>query len=146
MAIPFKTQMSVPFEFICPQGALFLGVQPVTDFDKRGSGDDQARDPETGERMWQVTVLDLDPEGGRFGGTKELKIKVAAAVQPVPPSPVHPGYPPAVEFTDVTISPYVDSQRCKHRSGQSHRCGARQAWSIRAGAMVDPRPAGKKAA
>src|SRR5689334_20425747 len=134
--------MSVPFEFVCPHGALFLGVEPVTDFDKRGSGDDQARDKDTGERVWQVTVLDLDPEAGRFGATKELKVKVVAPVQPVPPSPAYPGYPPAVEFTDMTISPYVDTNKCRHRPGQQHRCGARQGWSIRAGAMVDPREAG----
>jgi hypothetical protein len=140
VAIPLTTKMSVPFEYVCPQGCLFLGVSPVTDFDKRGSGDDQARDKETGLRLWQVKVLDLDPEAGKFGATNELKIKVAADVQPVPPAPQVPGYPPAVEFTDVTITPYVDSQKCKGEK-KPHKCGARQAWSIRAGAMVEPRTA-----
>ena len=139
MAIQMSTKHQVPFDQVCPHGALFLGVEPVIDFDLRGRGDDQARDKDTGERLWQVRILDLDPAAGRFGGSKELKIKVASPVQPVPPTSAVPGYPPAVEFTDVTLTAYVDSQRCKGavKTGP-HRCGARLGWSIRAGAMVGP--------
>jgi hypothetical protein len=49
----------------------------VKDFDAKGS-DDQARDKETNKRLWQVRVLDLDPEAGRFGASKEVKVKIAA--------------------------------------------------------------------
>jgi len=135
--VPSMIKVPVPFEYVFPHGALCLGVEPVTDFDKRGQGDDQARDKETGERLWVVKVLDLDPEAGRFGGSKEVKVKIAAPVQPVPPASKIPGYPPAVEFTDVVLTPYVDSQRCKGGAGV-HKCRARQAWSIRAGAMREP--------
>jgi hypothetical protein len=44
MAVPNTIKVPVPFEYVFPHGALCLGVQPVTDFDKRGQGDDQARD------------------------------------------------------------------------------------------------------
>ena len=142
--VPSVIKVPVPFEYVFPHGALCLGVEPVTDFDKRGQGDDQARDKETGERLWVVKVLDLDPEAGRFGGSKEVKVKIAAPVQPVPPASKIPGYPPAVEFTDVVLTPYVDSQRCKGGAGV-HKCRARQAWSIRAGAMTEP-AAAKRAA
>ncbi|SCG14982.1 hypothetical protein GA0070610_1207 [Micromonospora echinofusca] len=135
MAVPNTIKVPVPFEYVFPHGALCLGVEPVTDFDKRGQGDDQARDKDTGERLWVVKVLDLDPEAGKFGGSKEVKVKIAAAVQPVPPASKIPGYPPAVEFSDVTLTPYVDSQRCK---GNAHKCRARQAWSIRASAVTEP--------
>ncbi|MFC0002823.1 hypothetical protein [Micromonospora siamensis] len=135
MAVPNTIKVPVPFEYVFPAGVLCLGVQPVTDFDKRGQADDQARDKDTGERLWVVKVLDLDPEAGKFGGTNEVKVKIAAPVQPVPPASKIPGYPPAVEFTDVTLTPYVDSQRCK---GNAPKCKARQAWSIRAGAMTEP--------
>jgi hypothetical protein len=65
---------------------------------------------------------------------------VVAPVQPVPPASVIPGYPPAVEFAGVTITPYVDSQRCK---GNGPKCRSRLAWSIRAEAMTEPKQAGK---
>jgi hypothetical protein len=130
--VPNALKVPVPFDYVFPAGALFLGVEPATDFEKRGQGDDQLRDKETGERIWLVRVLDLDEQAGRFGGTKEVKVKVLAAQQPVPPTPAIPGYPPAVEFADVTLTPYVDSQRCK---GSADRCRSRLAWSIRATQM-----------
>jgi len=137
-------KVPVPFDFLCPAGALCLGVEAATDFDKRGQADDQVRDKETGERVWLVKVLDLDPEAGKFGGSKEIKVKVVAPVQPVPPTSAIPGYPPAVEFTGITLTPYVDSQRCKGGPG-AHKCKARQAWSIRATGMTEPQSAGKPA-
>ncbi|MFI7543048.1 hypothetical protein [Actinoplanes sp. NPDC049599] len=138
--IPSSIKIPVPWEYVAPHGALCLGVEPATDFDKRGQGDDQMRDKETGERVWLVKVLDLDPEAGKFGASKELKVKVVAAQQPVPPTSTVPGYPPLVEFTDVTLTPYVDSQKCK---GNGSKCRARQAWSIRASGLTQPQQAVK---
>jgi hypothetical protein len=135
VAVPNALKVPVPFDYVFPAGALFLGVEPATDFDKRGQGDDQLRDKETGERIWVVRVLDLDPEAGKFGGTKEFKIKLVAPQQPVPPTSAVPGYPPMVEFTDVMLTPYVDSQRCK---GAASKCRSRLAWSIKASAMTTP--------
>jgi hypothetical protein len=144
MAVPNTMKVPVPFDYVFPAGALCLGVEPATDFDKRGQGDDQVRDKETGERVWLVKVLDLDEAAGKFGGSKEVKVKVIAPVQPVPPTSAVPGYPPAVEFTDLTLTPYTDSQRCK---GTGAKCRARLAWSIRAAAMTEPQPvANRKAA
>jgi hypothetical protein len=142
MAVPNGMRVPTPFEFVFPHGCLFLGVEPAKDFEKRGQGDDQIRDKETGERVWLVKVMDLDPEAGKFGASKEVKVKVVAPVQPVPPSPVVPGYPPMVEFTGLTLTPYVDSQRCK---GASAKCRARLAWSMRATQMTEPQSAGKSA-
>jgi hypothetical protein len=50
-------KVPVPFEYVFPAGCLFLGVEAATDFDKRGQGDDQVRDKDTGERVWLVKVL-----------------------------------------------------------------------------------------
>ncbi|HWH01149.1 MAG TPA: hypothetical protein VNV66_17965 [Pilimelia sp.] len=135
--VPNTMRVPMPFEFLFPHGALCLGVEPATDFDKRGQADDQARDKETGERVWLVRVLDLDPEAGRFGASKEVKVKVVAPVQPVPPPSAVPGYPPAVEFGGISVTPYVDSQRCKSGAGV-HKCKARLAWSVRAESMTAP--------
>nr|WP_203710499.1 hypothetical protein [Asanoa siamensis] len=125
-------------EFVFPAGLLGLRVEAVTDFDKRGQGDDQARDKNTGERLWQVVAVDLDPEAGKFGRPTEVKVKIAAPVQPVLPESAMPGYPPAIEFTDLVLTPYVDSQRCKGAGSGAHRCRARLAYSIRAGAVIAP--------
>jgi hypothetical protein len=141
--VPITMKVPVPFEYVFPAGALFLGVEPATDFEKRGQGDDQVRDKETGERVWLVKVLDLDEAAGKFGGTKEVKVKVTAPVQPVPPKSMVPGYPPAVEFSGITLTPYVDSQRCK---GTAAKCRARLAWWIRAAEMTEPQPVASKRA
>jgi hypothetical protein len=133
--VPNAIKIPLPFEYAFRNGALFLSVEPVTDFDKRGSGDDQARDKDTGMRLWQVKVMDLDPEAGKFGRSNEVKVKIAAHVQPVPPNSVVAGYPPAVEFADLTATPYADTNPCK--GGRTpHKCRARQAWSLRAAAMI----------
>jgi hypothetical protein len=140
VAVPNGLKVPVPFEYVFPAGALCLGVEPATDFEKRGTGDDQLRDKDTGERVWLVKVLDLDEAAGKFGGTKEVKVKVVAPVQPVPPAPMYPGYPPSVEFTELTLTPYVDSQRCK---GSATKCRSRLAWSVRATGMIEPPAAAK---
>lgn len=133
--VPASVRIPVESSYVFPAGALFLGVEPLTDFSKRGQGDDQARD-ENGVRLWQVRVLDLDPQAGKYGSSKEVKVKVASEVQPVPPASAVPGYPPMVEFEGVTLTPYVDSSRkC------TDRCRARLAWSVRATAMVPARSA-----
>jgi hypothetical protein len=140
--IPNAIKMPLPFEYVFPRGALFLGVDAAIDFDKRGQTvDDQARDPETGMRLWTVSVMDLDPEAGKFGRSKEVKVKVAAEYQPVPPPSLMAGIPPLVEFTDLTATPYTDSLGCK--GGRiPHKCRARQAWSLRATGIA---PAGSNA-
>ncbi|WP_412747516.1 hypothetical protein [Krasilnikovia sp. M28-CT-15] len=144
MAVPNSVKVPVPFDFVFPHGCLCLGVEPATDFDRRNQPDDQARDKDTGERVWLATVVDLDPEAGKFGRPKEVKVKVVAPVQPVPPPSAMPGYPPLVEFTDVTISPWSDSQRCKApEPGKPHKCKARLGWTIRATGISEPRSAAK---
>ena len=134
--IPNSIKIPVPFEYVFPNGALFLGVDKLVDFDRLREDDNQARDDQ-GERVWVVKVMDLDPEAGRFGRSTEVKVKIAAAYQPVPPSSRLPGYPPVVAFTDVTVTPYTDNTGCKGER-KPHKCRSRLAWSVRASAMVDP--------
>jgi hypothetical protein len=71
-------------------------------------------------------------DGDPTARTSEVKVKIAADVQPVPPSAL-PGTPfRPVEFDGLTVTPYVDSQRC---NGRGDRCRARNASSLRAKAM-----------
>jgi hypothetical protein len=136
--VPASLKIPMPFEFAFPHGALFRGVQAATDFDKRGKAvDDQLRDKETGERVWTVTLLDLDPLAARFGRDL-VKVKIIAPVQPVPPESTVPGYPPAVELTDLVLVPWVDDSKCK----AGGTCRARLAYSMRASGL---RPAGLSA-
>jgi hypothetical protein len=72
-------KVQVPCETVFPYGALCLGVDKQLDFGKRGNGDDQARDKDTGLRVWVVRVTDLDPEAAKPGRTSEVKIKIAGA-------------------------------------------------------------------
>jgi len=132
--VPNSIRIPVPFEYVFPHGALFLSVDKVVDFDRLREDDNQARD-ENGTRMWVVKVMDLDPEAGKFGRSTEVKVKIAAAVQPVPPATAIPGYPPSVAFTDVTVTPYADGSQCKGER-KPHKCRGRLAWSIRAADVV----------
>jgi hypothetical protein len=137
--VPSSIRIPVPNEYVFPSGALFLSVDKVVDFDRLGEDDNQARD-EDGVRIWVIKVMDQDPEAGRFGRSTEVKVKVAAEHQPVPP----PGLPlpggvkvTPVEFVDLTATPYADTNSCKGIS-KPHKCRARLAWSYRAAAMVQP--------
>ena len=84
----------------------------------------QARDKETGLPIWQVDVMDFDPEARE----RTFKVKVAAAVQPVPPEavaglPVRP-----VVLEGLTVTPWI-------KEGQR----AKIAYSVRATGLAAPR-------
>jgi hypothetical protein len=137
--VPNSIKIPVPFDYVFPYGALFLGVDKLVDFDRLREPDNQARD-ENGVRVWVVKVMDQDPEAGRFGRSTEAKVKITADQQPVPPEGITlPGGMTVtpVAFTGVTVTPYADTVPCKGIS-KPHKCKARLAWSIRAEAMVDP--------
>jgi hypothetical protein len=112
---------------VFPHGCFVVGdVEPVRDFDRSTKDTPvQAVDKDTGVRMWQVDVLDGDPEARE----KSVRVKILAEVQPVPPEAV-PGTPvrPAV-FENLTATPYVATTA----TGR-----ARLAWSFKATAMTAP--------
>ena len=65
-----------------------------------------------------------------------VKVKIAAQVQPVLPSPA-PGSPfTPVEFDGMTATPYVDTSRCHAKD--TGKCGARQAYSFKATGVRAP--------
>jgi hypothetical protein len=134
--VPNSIKIPVPFEYVFPNGALFLDVDKLIDFDRLSEDDNQVRD-EHGERVWAVKVMDLDPEAGKYGRSTVFKVKIAAPAAPVPPAPAVPGYPPAVAFTGLTVTPYNDTSGCKGER-RPHKCRARLAWSLRAAALVPP--------
>lgn len=126
-------RVPVSFDYVFPYGALCLDVSAAMDFDvPADAGDRQARDKDTGERIWHVTVLDLDPDAARLG-RGQVKVKVIAAHQPVPPAPAVPGYPAAVEFVGLTVTPWTDNSKCHAQGG---RCKARMGYSLRADDII----------
>ena len=139
--VPASLKIPTPFEYAFPNGALALGVEPTRDFDKRGQADEQARDKDSGERLWTVTLMDLDPLAQRFGRDR-VNVKIAAPVQPVLPDSAIPGYPPAVQLVGLVLVPWVDDRKCKGGGD----CRARLAYSMRAEGVIAPASAVKAAA
>jgi hypothetical protein len=91
---------------VFPDGVYAAGAfEPVRDFDASSNGRFvQSKDKATGLPLWAVEVIDADREAR----SRTVKVKVAAPDQPVlPASP--PGVPfVAVEFTGLTVTPYVN--------------------------------------
>ena len=130
--IPSSLRVPVPFSYAFPHGALALGVDAAVDFGTPGQKI-QTRDKDTGELVWTVTLMDLDPEARRFGRDR-IKVKIVAPVAPVLPPSAVPGYPPAVVLGDLVLVPYVDGSKCKG----APECKARIAYSMRAGSITAP--------
>jgi hypothetical protein len=126
MAMPRK--IPVDFGVAFPHGAYAVGeVQPVRDYD-RSTRDKivQATDPETGVPIWQVEVVDGDPDARKSNRT--MAVKVTAKVQPVMPEGL-PGLPfTPVEFDKLTATAYVEEK------GDFSTI----AWSLRAGDVRAP--------
>ena len=127
-------QIQVQFGMVFPDGAYAAGgIEMVRDFE-RSTADRlvQQTDKETGLPLWVVEVIDAQEDARQ----RTVKVKIAAQVQPVLPSPA-PGSPfTAVEFDGMTATPWVDSSRC---SGDGkHKCAARLAYSFKATGVRAP--------
>jgi hypothetical protein len=139
--VPAGVKFPVPFDFAFNHGAIVKGLAPARDWYGK-FGDGQARDEETGHRLWLALMEDLDPRAAQFGRDR-AKVKIAASVQPVLPPPVDAGgvtFIPA-ELTDLVLTPWVDDARCTNSKNPNHKCRARLAWSMRASGLVAPRTA-----
>jgi hypothetical protein len=124
----------VAFEVPFPHGAYLVSeVQPVADF-KKSTAENKVQqvDKETQLPLWQVEVVDADPDAKR--ATRTALVKFAAKVQPVPPtgdgsSPFTP-----VVFEKLQAMAYVEEVMENF---------SRVAWSYRAESMSAPVRAGK---
>ncbi|MEU1735321.1 plasmid replication, integration and excision activator [Streptosporangium sp. NPDC020145] len=118
--------IAIGFEQVFPHGCYLVGeVQQVKDFDASSNGRTvYAKDKTTGLPVWQVSVIDADPDAK--ASQKSVTVKILTEAQPVPPPPL-PGLPfTPVEFDGMTVTPYV---------GQD---SGRLAYSFRARAMRAP--------
>ena len=101
-------QGPIPVEFalVFPDGVYAAGTfEPVRDFDASSNGRFvQSKDKATGLPLWTVEVIDADKEAR----TRTVKVKMAAPNQPVlPAGPAGSPFIP-VEFTGLTVTPYVN--------------------------------------
>jgi hypothetical protein len=80
------------------------GFEPVRGFEA-SSGDRfvQSKDKATGLPVWVVEVIDADP----LARNRTVKVKVAAECEPVMPSAAAGSPFVPVEFTGLTVTPYV---------------------------------------
>src|SRR5437764_12974749 len=109
---------------VFPDGVYAMSVEQAQDYDEKSGRRTPSKDKQTGELVWTVTVIDRDP----LAREKQVKVKVTAPYQPVLPGEIAPGsglHP--VDFTGLTITPYVNEGRAGGR--------ARLAYAIRATGM-----------
>ncbi len=101
-------QGPIPVEFshVFPRGAFAAGAfEPVRDFDaSKGDRFVQSKDKASGLPLWVIEVIDADPQAR----AKTARVKVAAPVQPTLPPPVAGSPFAPVEFTGLTVTPYVN--------------------------------------
>jgi hypothetical protein len=98
---PFKVECGELF----PHGLGVVGeVTALDDFDKSSKDNRvQARDKDTGLPLWSVEVLDFDAQARE----KTFKVKIAAAVQPVPPEAVAGAPVRPVVLEGLSVTPYI---------------------------------------
>ena len=130
------TRLPVAFADVFFHGAYLLDVGPQRDFE-RSTVDRvvQQVDEDTGKPVWVAEVLTADPKAQQ----KTVKVKIVADYQPVPPEATNGSPFRAVEFDGLSVTPYVDRDRCKPpRKGEAHFCKARQAYALYATGMHAP--------
>ena len=113
---------------VFPHGVGIVGaVVPLVDFDRSTKESKvQQLDKESGLPVWTVDVMDFDPEARE----RTFKVKIVAAVQPVPPDAI-PGAPVRpVLLEGLTVTPYLKEP------GNGR---ARVAYSLRAAGLASPR-------
>lgn len=118
----------IPFDVVFPNGAYLVSeVTPVHDFNASTRENKvQEVDKDTGKLLWQMDVLDADPEAKR--ASKTVTVKIAANQQPVPPgndgsSPFTP-----VLFEGLTALPWIEASENFSKIS----------WSFRAADVVTP--------
>jgi hypothetical protein len=122
VALKGGTRFGVNFADVFPAGCVLVpgSVGEVEDYDEKTGRRTPAKDKLTGQRVWQVRVMDLDPELGKR--SRETTVKIVGDHMPVAPT----GTPfEAVEFDGMTVTPYVTNT-------------GRMAYSLRASAMRAP--------
>jgi hypothetical protein len=129
--VALQGPIPVDFGVVFPSGCFAAGsFEPVRNFE--ASSPDrfvQSADKASGAPLWAIEVIDPDPQAR----SRAVKVKVASQAQPVLPA-AGPGQPFApVEFTGLTVTPYVNQ-------------AGRLAYSLKATGVRAPSRGGRPAA
>ena len=129
--MPSQSGFRVACGDMFPFGVGVVGaVTPADDFD--ASTKDrrvQARDRDSGLPVWQVDVMDFDPEARE----RTYRVKIAAPVQPVPPAAME-GVPVRPVWLDgLVVTPWIKD------GGPGMR--PKIAYSLRATGLAAPKRA-----
>jgi hypothetical protein len=104
MALKGGSRFPVAMAEVFPHGCHLVpdSISEAIDYDEETKRRSPAHDKLTGKPVFQVRVIDLDPE--LSGRSREVVVKVVADRMPVPPTraPFEP-----VEFENLTVTPYV---------------------------------------
>ena len=105
-----QRSFNVSFKEIFPSGAFAVSeVEPVLDYNASTNGTDRPQkiDEKTGLPMWQIAVLDADPEAKK--SQKTVNVKILSAALPSIPEAKN-GLPfAAVEFEGLSVTPYINT-------------------------------------
>ncbi len=140
MALRNGSRLPVGMYDVFPHGCHLVpdSIVEAQDYDEATRQRSPSRDKYTGQPVFSVRVMDMDPE--LEGRSREVVVKILADRMPVPPTrtPFE-----LVEFEGLQVTPYVDTGRCQGKG----KCQARMAFSLRAtGMKAAARPAAKDAA
>ena len=126
MALQGGHRFAVSMADAFPYVLYAMGVEQAQDYNEKTGKRTPARDKHNSDQfVWTVTCIDRDPEAR----TKEVRVKVTGPHMPELPPEIVPGTGlRAVEFTGMTVTPYVEDGRGGGR--------ARLALSFRASGVV----------
>lgn len=107
MALPNGYRFPVSMEAAFPHGLYAMGVEQAMDYDEKKKARTPSKDRDTNGSVWNVTVIDRDPEARQ----KQITVKVLAERCPTLPEEIVPdsGIRP-VAFEGLMVTPYVDSK------------------------------------
>lgn len=115
-------------EALFPAPLLFMGLAPMIDFEasKDAKTDVQQRDKESGLPLWACSVMDMDP--AQPAGQRELKVRIASAVEPVCPEVGTP-----VRFEGLECVPWLNDNGRRPKVAVSIRASGLVAQNGKAG-------------
>jgi hypothetical protein len=114
MALQGGHRFAVSMADAFPFGLYAMGAEQAQDYNEKTGKRTPARDKQRGDQfVWTVTCIDRDPDAR----TKEVRIKVIGPHMPELPEEVLPGSGlRAVEFSGMTVTPYVEEGRGNGRA------------------------------
>ena len=134
---PFRVECDAVFPF----GLGMVGVvTPLADYDRStGEVKVQQLDKHTSLPMWQIDVIDFDPEARE----RTFKVKIVSPTEPKSPPPADGPIPVRpIRLEGLQVTPYMKSMGLDRQGHERQRI----AYSLRATGLIPAREQGRPAA